>query len=116
MKKSIARLLFVVFIVVFILLQMFVRFNTSLLVRDLDDSIFCYSKYLSKPQYVNYLIEISKKYGEYKSGYEYSIYYILGAIILLILFIFSTKNENGKEGNKINSQINQAHPESDAQS
>jgi hypothetical protein len=81
-------------------------------VRDLDEAI-TYSSGFSNPLYINHLIEISKKYGEYKSGYEYSIYYILGAIILLILFIFSTKKENEQEGNKIN---NQALSESDVPS
>jgi len=108
MKKSLARFFFAVIIVVFILLQMLIWFNTSLLMGDLDSGIKCNSWDLSKPKYVNILIKTCKEYGEFKNANESSVYYILGAIILLVLFVISTKEEKKIQEKKSDNQNNQA--------
>ena len=113
MKKSLGRFFFVIFIVVFILLQMLVWFNTSLLMGDLDSGIKCNSWDLSKPKYVNILIKTCKDYGEFKNANESTLYYILGAIILLVLFIFSTKKDNEIREIKTNNKDNGINPGSD---
>ena len=113
MKKTSARFFFVVFIIVFILLQMLIWFNTSLLMRDFDEVITSSTWDLSKLKDVNILIKTCKDYGEFKNANESTLYYILGAIILLVLFIFSTKEDKEKEEKKSNEQVIQSNPNSD---
>ena len=113
MKKSLARFFFVIFIVVFILFQMLIWFNTSLLMRDFDEVISSIKWDLPKSNDVNILIKTCKEYGEFKDTNECTLYYILGAIILLVLFIFSTKKDNEIREIKTNNQDNGVNPGSD---
>lgn len=84
MKRSI---FFIVFLSVFILFQMLIFWNTWLLMSDFDEVIWNAKQHLSSPQYVQILTETEKEYGEYKNAHDSSVYYMLGAFILLILYI-----------------------------
>ncbi len=99
MKKSKLRVIFIVGMVVFILCQILIRFNTSLLMRDLDKSMWSTSLRLPASKKVQILTETAKEYGEYKHAYESSIYYMIGAAIVLTLFVICTSKGKGEQEN-----------------
>ncbi len=87
MKINLLRKIFIIGIIIFILCQILIRFNTSLLMHDLNESMRTTSQQLP---YVQSLMETAKDYGEYKYAYESSIYYMIGAAIVLALFVICT--------------------------
>lgn len=93
MKKSILRVIFIVGMVVFILCQILIRYNTSLLMTDLGDGIWLTTQHIPHSKDVQILTETAKEYGQYKYAYDVSIYYMLGACIILVLFIISTRKD-----------------------
>lgn len=90
LKNMLPRTIIYIVLVIFILCQAFIRFNTSLLMHDLNESMRTTSQQLP---YVQSLMETAKEFGEYKHAYDSSLYYMLGAIVVLVLFIVSTKKE-----------------------
>jgi MFS superfamily sulfate permease-like transporter len=93
MKNSISKLIFIATMIVFVLCQILIRYNTSLLLTDLEDGIWLTSQHLPHSKDVQILIETAKEYGRYKDAYDSSIYYIFGALIVLVLFIISSRKE-----------------------
>jgi hypothetical protein len=105
MKKSILRIIFIVGVVVFILFQILIRYNTSLLMTDLNEGIWHSEQRLPHSKDVQILTETAKEFGSYKNAYDNSFYYMLGAVILLILFILVTRQESMPYDKKQQSSI-----------
>lgn len=93
MRERISRKIIYIVLVVFILCQAFIRFNTALLKRDLDETIWAISRDMPSSTLVQNLTHASKQYGNYENAYDSSLYYMLGAILFLILFNMATKKE-----------------------
>lgn len=77
---------------------MLMFWNTSLLMTDLDVTIWNAKRNISSPQYVQILTETAKEYGGYKNAHDNSIYYMSGAFILLIIYVvpFNKKKTEDK--------------------
>ncbi len=66
---------------------------------DLNDGIFFTSQRLPQSKDVQILTETAKEYGEYKHAHESSIYYMLGAALVLACFVICTPKVKKEQDN-----------------
>lgn len=86
--KYFFRVIVIVGIVLFLISQLFLQYNTISLMRDLDETMHLLSRDLSNSKEVKALIETAKEYGALQWQYDNSRYYIWASIIILILYVF----------------------------